>query len=288
MELALKQGTPEWLAMRKKHIMASDAPVVMGVSPWRTPLQLWKEKIGIGEAQKENAAMKYGKENEHKARIAYKADTGYDVYPKVIFHHERKFMGASLDGWTPKGNMAVEIKCPGLADHNTAKEGKVPEKYIPQLQHQLACLDCSKIHYYSFRNNEGVLVEVEYDEKYIDNLYQQEALFWDKVLNLNAPDLLDKDYKDMDSSRVWKDTADQWSQAKEELKLLEEKEKGFRKTLILLAEGQSSRGHGIRLMRIPRKGSVDYKTIPELIGINLEQYRKKPTETWRLDITLKM
>ena len=40
------QGTSEWLENRKNHIGASDAPVVMGVSPWDTPYKLWENKLG--------------------------------------------------------------------------------------------------------------------------------------------------------------------------------------------------------------------------------------------------
>ncbi len=40
----LIQNTPEWHAFRRKRIGASDAPVIMGISPWKTPYQLWIEK----------------------------------------------------------------------------------------------------------------------------------------------------------------------------------------------------------------------------------------------------
>lgn len=288
MELALEQGTKEWLAMRKEHVMASDAPVIMRVSPWRTPHQLWKEKIGLGEGQKENAAMKYGRDNEHRARLLYQSQTGFRVDPKVVFHHTKKFMGASLDGWSSKGNMAVEIKCPGLVDHNTAKEGKIPEKYKPQLQHQLACLDCEKIHYFSFRENEGILVEVEYDEDYINDLYDQESIFWDKVLNLVAPSMIPKDFKDMGTSQEWQEIAERMIERQPKLKSLTEEDKTDRALLIQMAGKCSAVGHGVKASKIVRKGSVNYKSIPELIGVDLEEYRKNPIETWRLDISLRI
>lgn len=46
-------------------------------------------------------------------------------------------MGASLDGLTDFGDVAAEINCAGQEDHQTAKEGRVPEKCIPQVQWQL-------------------------------------------------------------------------------------------------------------------------------------------------------
>ncbi len=126
----MKQGTQEWLDMRKKHVMASDAPVIMnGFHFEKTPYKLWKEKVGIGTKQKDNAAMRYGRETEHKARLAYQVYSGNTVKPEIVFHPKISFMGASLDGLTANGDMAVEIKCPGFNDHSTAKKGKIPEKY---------------------------------------------------------------------------------------------------------------------------------------------------------------
>ena len=39
----LVQGTPEWAAHRAKHLNASDAPAMLGVSPYKSRAQLLKE-----------------------------------------------------------------------------------------------------------------------------------------------------------------------------------------------------------------------------------------------------
>lgn len=44
--LNLLQNTQEWEKFRLQKIGASDAPIIMGVSPWKTPFQLWLEKQG--------------------------------------------------------------------------------------------------------------------------------------------------------------------------------------------------------------------------------------------------
>ena len=38
----LQQNTPEWLEFRRLRIGASDAPVIMEVSPYTTPYTLWE------------------------------------------------------------------------------------------------------------------------------------------------------------------------------------------------------------------------------------------------------
>jgi putative phage-type endonuclease len=272
----------EWLKLRKNFLGASDAPVVLGVSPWKTPYQLWQEKLGMRADSEDNQAMKYGRDTEEAARLSYEKYTGNLMHPEVIFHPSKKFMMATLDGLSPNGDMAVEIKCPGEQDHLLAKAGKVPEHYVPQLQHQLACLNINQLHYFSYRDGEGVIVEVEKDDAFIEKLYSEEGQFWKCVLDLEAPEMTHRDYENFELSEEWKDTATQWISLQKQLKALEEKEKLFRNRLIKMAGETSALGHGVRLTKILRKGNVDYKAIPELIGVDLDKYRKEPIESWRL------
>lgn len=49
-----------WLAERAKGIGSSDAGTIMGVSPFSTPLRLWRQKTGIDPPVPETAAMRNG------------------------------------------------------------------------------------------------------------------------------------------------------------------------------------------------------------------------------------
>lgn len=281
----MKQGTKEWLAHRRNYIGASDAPIIMGVSPWRTPYQLWQEKLGLGGEQPETRAMTYGKDMEEVARRKYEEYTGNllstDENDTLVYHPQKPFMMASLDGITFNKDMAVEIKNVCFEDHSMAKSGKIPEKYYPQVQHQLACLGFNMLHYFSYREGDFALVEVERDQSYIDSLYQSEGAFWDLVLNLEAPALTDKDYVVMEDQE-WDHLAKEWANISERISILEKQEKEYRAALIAKAGGQNAKGSGICLTKILRKGTVDYKRVPELIGVDLEKYRKDPSESWRL------
>ena len=37
------QGSPEWHEHRRRHRNASETPVLLGLSPWQTPYQLWQD-----------------------------------------------------------------------------------------------------------------------------------------------------------------------------------------------------------------------------------------------------
>lgn len=277
----MQQNTPEWHELRKSYIGASDAPIIMGVSPWRTPYQLWQEKLGLGQPQLETSAMRYGKEMESVARKKYEEYTGTLVSPEIVFHPDKNFMMASLDGLSFDRSIAVEIKTSNHDDHQLAKNGKVPDKYYPQVQHQLACLGLNLLHYFSFRNGEGVIVEVERDDKFIERLYLEEGNFWDKVQNLESPDLHDQDYVRIvdDESEL---LATEWGTLTKQIAELEKREKECRSALIAKANGQNIICNGVTITKIIRKGMIDYKKVPELIGVNLEAYRKAPIESWRI------
>lgn len=277
----IKQNTPEWLEMRKKHLGASDAPVVMGVSPWKSPFQLWEEKLGLRKSQFTSAAMQRGHDLEPKALEMYNNCTSQCAVPEVVFHPEKKWMLASLDGISLDRSMVVEIKCPGKEDHYLASTGKIPEKYYPQLQHQLAVIGLDLLHYFSYREDSFHLVEVERDEEYIQKLYAEEGAFWKNVMDFEPPSLCDRDYirkEDLD----WQNIAKDWVAVKKELEDIKQKEKECRVRLIELTNGQSCQGGGIRVRKIVRKGAINYPEIPELSGVDLEKYRKASIETWKL------
>jgi len=281
MAVATQQNTPEWLELRKNHIGASDAPIILGVSPWKTAFQLWEEKLGIREQEPMNHAMLRGHELEPQARQAYNDYTGNAAEPEVVFHPTNKWMMASLDGVSLDRSIVVEIKCPGKDDHALAAEGKVPEKYYPQLQHQLAVIGLNLLHYFSYKDGEFHLIEVERDEKFIKKLYDKEGAFWQQLQNFEAPSLSERDFVErLDDD--WEALVRQWAAADEELSIAKKKEKEFRELLIQSTNNLNCRGAGVKVQKVVRKGTVDYKAVPELEGINLEQYRKAPVESWRI------
>ena len=79
--ISLTQNTPEWLEYRKGHVGASDVPIIMGLSPWRTRYQLLLEKKGKLPGQKENASMRRGHEMEEAARHKAQEVLGVSLFP---------------------------------------------------------------------------------------------------------------------------------------------------------------------------------------------------------------
>lgn len=280
-QLGVKQNTPEWLEFRKKRIGASDAPVIMGVSPWETVLGLWENKLGIKEAKFSNFATERGKRLEDQAREELEKMTGHVFFPKLAFSHERPWMMSSLDAIDLEGKYIGEIKCPGREDHAKALAGLVPEKYTPQCQHSIELCELEMLYYFSFDGKKGVIVKVYRDDKYIKKMLKKEEEFFECMQNFIAPEACDKDYETRDDD-MFCFSASRLLELQETIKGLEKEEKSIKQDLIRICGNKNTRGAGFRFSKSIRKGSVDYSTIDVLKEINLETYRKPPIETWRL------
>jgi len=115
---------------------------------------------------------------EPEARRRYSLQTGNAVGEACIEQDMRSWVAASLDGLSLFGDLSVEIKCPGEADHLLALAGKIPTKYLPQLQWQMLAGTGSikKSHYFSFYPNNRGIPECALIEQFPDPSAQQELM----------------------------------------------------------------------------------------------------------------
>ena len=58
----LVQGSPEWHSYRKNKLGASYAGIILGISPYMTPFQLWEQILGLSAQQEEHSGMIRGRE----------------------------------------------------------------------------------------------------------------------------------------------------------------------------------------------------------------------------------
>lgn len=273
----LEQGSAEWHALRKTKITATDACVIMGVSHWKTKIQLYHEKKSNDEPILPTERMQRGIDLEPIARDLFCMTTGHKMIPRVLI---KDWAMASLDGIN-SWNEVLEIKCPGEKDHAIALRGKVPDHYYPQIQHQLYVCDSEKAFYYSFDGFDGVIVEAKRDDKYIEKMLIEEKKFYDCLMNNTPPEPEENDYIER-NDELWKQCASKWKSVTSSIKELEKEEEDLRKQLIFLSGESNTKGAGISLCQIARKGAVDYSKIEALKGIDLDKYRKGTINSWRI------
>ena len=96
-KMKIEIGSKEWLEARRNLITATDAAPIMGLSPWKTALELYYEKIN-GRQTFQTVAMKRGLELEPEARQLFEQLTGHFVSPEFIIHPKFSWMAATFDG----------------------------------------------------------------------------------------------------------------------------------------------------------------------------------------------
>ena len=271
--LDLKQNTPEWEAFRKDKIGASDAATILGISPWSTPYQLWMEKKG-GEGKTKSAAMQRGHDLEDEARTLFEKQTGIKTIPAVVQSTYNDFQIASLDGLCLQGETFVEIKVPNKEVMALAKEGKLPEHYMAQMQHQLFVADLQSAYYFVYDGRESHLVEVKRDVDFVEMLIEKEEAFYELMMGDEPPELTDRDYK-YRNDEAWQKHASNFNIIDTEIKRLEANRCIEKQALIELAEGQNSKGGGVSVSHFFRKGSLDADKLAADLKIDLNKYRKK-------------
>src|SRR6202030_2779873 len=70
----LQQNTPQWHRWRQQGLGASDAPVIMGDTAFKSPRMLWSIKTGRAQEDAAGPAARRGRELERLARPAYEGE----------------------------------------------------------------------------------------------------------------------------------------------------------------------------------------------------------------------
>lgn len=170
----LQQGSPEWLAHRAQYNNASDAPAMMGCSPYKTRTELLDERARGFAAEVDVATQKRfdnGHRAEALARLLAEEIIGEPLYP-VVGSEGR--LAASFDGLTVLEDKGLEHKALNAElraafddmqtiapEHRELAAGKtLPLHYRVQMEQQLLVSGAERILFMSSQwDAEGTLIE---------------------------------------------------------------------------------------------------------------------------------
>lgn len=183
----------KWLEERRKGIGGSDAAAVCGLSPWKTALEVYFEKIGELADQEENADMRRGTLLEPVVRQMYADETGYEVEKPdgIVTCKKYPFALANLDGRVPAFGGIAEFKTSrdrrGWGDPGS---DEIPQVYLLQAQHYLAVTGTDRCDVAClFGDFELGIYTILADPDFAELLMEAESRFWrDHVLARVPPD----------------------------------------------------------------------------------------------------
>jgi putative phage-type endonuclease len=194
MEQVQSQDRAAFLAERQQGIGGSDAPVILGLSTWRTPLQLWAQKTGRAQETDDNPTLRRGRKLEAVVVSEYEEETGRETIavPEMLRHPDLPWMIVHLDRKVKAADRhglgALEAKSANIY-RIREWDDEAPLAAQVQLMHGMAVagLDWGSV--------AGLLggLEFKYQDidanpEFIGNLIAREAAFWTLVLDDTPPE----------------------------------------------------------------------------------------------------
>lgn len=151
--ITLQQGSPEWHAHRANALNASDAPAMLGISPYKTRAALVQERAtGIAPevTPEQQRIFDRGHAIEALARPLAEAVVGEDLFPVV--GKDGKY-SASFDGLTLLEDTAWECKTLNASLRQALPYeicddtygARLPEHYRAQMEQQAMVSGCQRI-----------------------------------------------------------------------------------------------------------------------------------------------
>ena len=285
MSVLIKQGSKEWLEQRTGKITGSRAGAILGVNPYSKPKDVLREMVREHfHAEREftgNEATEWGNEHESVAIEAYEARTGNMVVEHgYIQHPDISFIGYSPDGSVKDG--IIEVKCP----FSQKIPDEIPAHYYAQVQLGMQVMDKETCDFVYWAPNGLHISPVSRDEEWwvkSSPIFTDFYLEYNDAINDPEEHLLPL-VADLSGNDGWCSAATAYKQAKAALEVALSNEKAAKVNLIKVANNKSSKGYGLTLSKVDRVGAIDYKKVPEIEGVDLEQYRKKGSSSFRITV----
>lgn len=292
----IPQRTPEWHQWRNTGVSASEADIVLGLSPYKTRYRLYAEKKGLilPENLDRNPHVRRGIRLEPVARRAFENRHNTMLLSVCAESDEHSFIRASFDGIDDNG-IPVEIKAPTEANFRDAlhaedsessfsfteedfrdaqknrKESKLYKRYYFQIQQQILVANSDRAWLSLYLNEREYLdIPILRDDAIINTIIFEARKFWE-CLKTNTPPERDPSRDVFIPSGFqldhWNALASSYHSAEEmmldyksKIKTLEEEqtqiESGF---LQLMGDFAHAESAGLRVSRYLQQGSIDYK-----------------------------
>ena len=184
----------EWLQVRRSGIGGSDAAAALGLSPWKSALELWQEKVsGQNQPHQENEAMIWGRLMEPVITREFVRRTGLAVTPmrSMLQAANWPWMLADLDGLVEdpqRGRGVFEVKTASAYKQDQWAEDRCPDSYLLQINHYMAVTGLSfAVICVLIGGNKLQWLTVDRDDELIASLVELEHRFWNHVLTQSPP-----------------------------------------------------------------------------------------------------
>ena len=180
---------------RQTGIGGTDIAAIMGLNPWKSPMDVYLEKVGIYPPPPDNENMYWGREIEPALKKRYMREKGVSIVepsPRLMRHPDFEWYIGSPDGLTDPPGGGVDYKTTGRRnDYGEPGTDQVPEHVACQCHWYMGLTgaewwDVAVLFFAPSRRFE--IFRLQRSEEIINNLIRAGKIFWENhVLPQNPP-----------------------------------------------------------------------------------------------------
>jgi putative phage-type endonuclease len=175
--------TPEQVKERLGYIGASDAPGVLGLSRYTTPLEVWAMKAGqiAPKDLSEELPIILGHRFEEVVAELFTKKTGKKVrrVNETFYHKKHPFLAANIDRRVVGEDTLLEAKFISPWRAKEFVDDEVPPEYFIQVQQSLSVTGYKRGYLAVLIGNQDFIVKlVERDDALIDSMTPKLVHFW--------------------------------------------------------------------------------------------------------------
>ena len=205
-----------FLAERRTGVGGSDAVVVLGLSPYLTPFQLWAQKLGLttdDDAATEAEWLWWGRKIEPLLMERWQLETNRVVVPHHnaihLRHPSADWMTCHLDGeeLDQAGARRSIVECKNVVVFRASSWlDQPPIEVQVQVQHNMAVAGTDTgVAIALLGGNQMAWCELPRNQRFIDGLMEREYRFWQRVVQDDPPMVVARDSKFLNT--LWTPTA---------------------------------------------------------------------------------
>jgi len=183
---------------RTKYIGGSDIGAILGLSRFRSPLEVWLEKTGKEVKKLDSLPLRFGSFAEEFVASEYSRATGFDlIHDKSIhIHPNYSFMSAHIDRFvleydSPTLTRILECKTANpfsSSDWGEVGSDEVPMSYLCQSIWYMAITNIDKVDLaVLFGNSDFRIYEITRDLELESTILEKANLFWSECVAKDIP-----------------------------------------------------------------------------------------------------
>jgi putative phage-type endonuclease len=207
-----KLSHEEWLQWRQRGIGGSDVAAICNMSRYKSPMNVYLDKLGEIPPLEDNPKMKAGRMLEPIVADWFAEETGYKVAKRnaLLQHPKHPYMLANIDRWVVGQKAGLECKNTSEYCREDWSGTQAPREYVLQCNHYMAVTGAERWFIAVLIGGWDLQWRViERNDDLIDKLIEIEGGFWNEHVMSKVPpafshqdtDYLKEQYPQSDASK---------------------------------------------------------------------------------------